>query len=108
MVLCVSLLNLPSTISPTPYATEHAVKHILTTYINALMEAGLPIPRFIFGFEADEEVGGEQPTVTTMPFCTTDAQFKNVKCMVISAHSYKRKPKDTPLWSCRRSSTRRS
>ena len=76
MVHIVSLLNLPSMISTTPYATEYAVKHILTTYINALMKEGLPIPRFLFAFEADEEVGGELPTVTTMNFCTSDGKFK--------------------------------
>ena len=96
MVLCVSLLNLPSTISPTPYATEYGAKHILTTYINALMEAGLPTPRFIFAFEVDEEVGGELPTVTTMNFCTNDGENTNVPCMVISKNSYKKNPKDAP------------
>ena len=50
MVLCVSMLNLPSTIRSTPYATEYALKYILTTYINEVREAGLLIPRFFFTF----------------------------------------------------------
>ena len=74
MLLSVSMLNLPSTIRN----TEHALKHILTTFHNALMEADLPIPRYIFGFEADEEVGGEQPTVTTMNFCTKNGDFQKM------------------------------
>ena len=75
MVLIVSMLNLPSTIRSTPYATEYALKNILTTYVKALMEAGLPIPRFILGWEADEEVGGELPTITSKTFCTNDKEF---------------------------------
>jgi len=96
MVLIVSLLNLPSTIRSTPYLTEYALKHILTTYINALMKEGLPIPRYIICWEADEEVGGERPTITSRNFCTKDGEKVNVPCMVVSPHAYERKPMDAP------------
>ena len=56
----------------------------------------MPIPRFILGWEADEEVGGERPTVTSRPFCTNDGVFKNVLCWVLNVHAYRRKPKDHP------------
>ena len=82
--------------SARPYATEYAFKHIMTTFINALMKEGLPIPRFLFAFEADEEVGGEVPTITSRPFCTRDGELKNVPCMVVSPHAYERKAEDAP------------
>jgi len=92
----VSLLNLPRYERGTPYATEHAVKYILTTFIREHTEAGLPIPRYIIVWEADEEVGGERPTVTSRPFCTNDGVFKKFPCWVLNVHAYKPKPKGAP------------
>ena len=96
MVLIVSVLNLPSTIRDMSYATEYALKYILTTYIKEFLEAGLLIPRYIIAWEADEEVGGERPAITSRPFCTRDREKVNVPCMVVSPHAYERKPKDAP------------
>ena len=91
-IVIVSMLNLPSTIRLRPYTTEYALKNILTTYANTLMEASLLIPRFMLCFEA--EVGGELPAIGTKPFCTNDGKSVAVPCMVVSPHSWEKKPKD--------------
>ena len=56
----------------------------------------MPIPRCILGWEADEEVGGERPAITSRNFCTKDGEKVNVPCMVVSPYAYERKPMDAP------------